>query len=409
LAVAAALFIWILSADRAQGWAVAADGRKVRIAKVTYGTDHRFTEGKPWVRLLKPLLGNAWAARRGCYEVRFTNATPVLMVWTHWDNMYDGSQRPAEATISDGHGTESELVLNRWNAQAWYNRPDDPRQSQAYVAWLFKNYPRQSDTLHLRIFDRDKRMAPNPAVRVTFQNPVRSKASPSSGKIPPLSVTNTGVEFILRNVSEISNALWRFDFLVRTNGQPDPCWRIARLTASTPAGNILATRSNIAPGAADPLTFELRGALWPDEPAWRFTVDFCRASDFEPFELWRANDVPVPPRGSPFQLSTNLGAASSKFEFRLESIPQSAPFSRLRRNANLFCQFYSESEQILLVRAADEQGREAKVEPGHVTPDGLRNFGLLIPRDAQTLDFTFAIRRSRVVTFDIRADPRSQE
>ena len=394
--------LWVIF-NREQHAATATDGRKVSIAKVTRGTIHSFTEGRLWVRLLKPLMGARWAARRGCYEVRFTNATPALMVWTHWDGMHETNPLPIEAAIGDAHGTETELVLSRWNGQAWWTRSDDPRKNQAYVAWLFKNFPRRSEMLHLHVYDRDERMSPTQAVSIAFSNPVRAKTPLERGRPLPLSVTNAGTVFTLNRLAETSNALWRFDFIVHTNGQPDPSWRIAELTASDPTGNVFGTRSNIAPGAAASLAFALPGALWPDEPVWHFAVEFCRAADFAPSELWHATAIPVPPKGTPFQLSTNLGLATSRFDFRLESVPLQVPYhlGGVRRNANIFLRLHSPVERLFLLKATDDQGREATIEPGHITPDGLRNFGLVTPREAKSLDFTFAVRKSTVIKFDV--------
>jgi hypothetical protein len=153
VAVVVAFVVFLKS--RAPAGATAADGRRVTIEKVTYGTSHSFRTGKAWVRVLKPVLGPRWAAQRGCVEMRFTNAEPALMVWTRWSGISKTNPLPLEATMLDEPGTESELVLSRWNQTDWWahtNRFD----STSYVAWMFRNSPRGSRTMHLRIYDRDK-------------------------------------------------------------------------------------------------------------------------------------------------------------------------------------------------------------------------------------------------------------
>lgn len=402
-----ALFLGVLVLlHRPTPTATLADGRKVTIERVTYGADHRFTVGKWWVRMLKPILGNKWAARRDCYELRFTNAFPTLMVWTSWKQPSYTNSLPLEAMIDAEQGVESrsELVVSRWNdGSPWMPLPES-HEPNARVAWLFPNFPRRSETLRLRLYDRDERNVLTQAVEIAFSNPTPQRFPKWTGTPLPVTKENAGVEFVLTNVRPVSNALWRLEFLVRTNGQPDFSWRVGEVTASSASGNLLSTISNLASLPATNLVFNLRGALWPEEPVWRFAAEFCRATDFQPDELWIASDIAVPSRGAPFQITTNVGSHRARvIVFKLESVPQTVPYhpGGLRRNANIHLRFKSGQERLFLVKVTDDQGRAVKTELGFVTSDGLHDFGLLIPRDAKSLNFTFAIRKSRMVEFNV--------
>jgi hypothetical protein len=394
------LLLWRISGPRG----TAADGRKVTLAKVTYGTEHSFEQGKLWVRVLKPIMGARWAAQRGCNGVEFTNATPALMIWTDWDGIYRTNWLATEATIVDEAGTESELVLSRWNAQVPWKQPTDPEANQAYVAWMFKNFPRRSGTLRLRIYDRDKRFAPTQAVEIAFSNPVRERFPAWRGEQLPLRKLIGAHDFILKDLRSISNALWQVDFEVRTNGQADHSWRIGNLTASDSSGNMLNTRSNPASTPQTNLSFALKGALWPEEPAWKLAVEFCRVVDLQPQELWFVRNIPVPARSLPFQLKTNLASFGTRpIEIHLETTPPQMPYTPrgISRNAHLNFRAPSAdgATRLFLLKVEDDQRREAQIEPGYVSPDGLHTFGLRIPTNSQTLDLTFAIRTSTVVEF----------
>jgi hypothetical protein len=386
--------------------ATTADGRRVTIEKVTFGTHHRFIHGKWWVRLLRPIRGKAWAAQRGAYETRFTNATPALMVWTRWEGIDKSHPVGIEATLVDGPGNESEVIVYRWfDGPPTYGNP--PGTAAYRVAWIFNSHPRRSETLRLRVYDRDKRYILTQAVEIAFFNPKRvRRPSEWPGREPPLVITTNGVQFALTSAQETSNALWRLNFVVRTNGVIDPSWLAGGVTASSASGNLLVTRSNLPTATATNITFHLRGALWPEEPMWRFGVEFVRTADFRPAELWTLTNLAIPARNMPLQFTTNLPTlAGHPLQFKLESIPRAPPSPYrprgIRRNANLYVHFEAPDRHLLLVEGTDDQGRriESEVFPG--APRLHYFFGLEIPPGAQSLDLTFAIRSPTIVKFDV--------
>jgi hypothetical protein len=385
--------------------ATTADGRTVTIEQVTFGTHHRFIHGKWWVRLLRPIRGKSWAAQRGCYETRFTNDRPALMVWTRWQTIDKSQPFATEATVVDQSGTESEV-----NSYRWYDGPlahgNPPGAAAWRVGWVFNSYPRRSKTLRLRFHDRDKRHMLTQVVEVAFSNPKRKRRfSEWPRRELPLVITSNDVQFALTSVHETSNALWRLNFVVRTNGVIDPSWLVGGVTASSVSGNLFVTRSNLAAASATNIAFQLRGALWPEEPTWRFGVEFVRTADFQPAELWKLPNLAIPARNMPLQFTTNLSTlAGHPLGFKLESIPRAPPSPYrprgIRRNANLYVHFEAPDRHLLLVEAKDDQGRriESEVFPG--APRLHYFFGLEIPPGAQSVDLTFAIRPPTIVKFD---------
>ena len=380
--------------------AVTADGRRIAIEKITFGTRHSFTQGKWWVRLLKPIRGERWAVQRGYSDVRITNDVPALMVWTRWEGVHRLNAGVAvEATVLDETGIESELVLNRWNALPW-SLSGGPGPQDGYVAWLFSNFPRRAEKIHLRIYDRDRQyVSTRQAAEIAFSNPARKRIAEWRGSGLPLIITTNNFQFALTSVQPASNALWRFNFVVRTNGQPDYSWLIGGITATSASGNIFGTRSNLATTVATNLSFQLRGALWPEEPVWRFATEFFRAVDFQPNELWTLTNIAIPTRALPFRLTTNFIAhANRQAEFTLESVPSFRP--GVRRNANVSVRFEAADLHLFLLSASDDQGRQIKFEVDRGVPRMVYLFGLAIPAGAQSVNLTFAICRPTVVAFD---------
>lgn len=397
LLIALALAVAVLLALRgASPTATAPDGRKVTIEKVTFGTHHRFVSGKWWVRVLKPIRGKRWAAQRGSYETRFTNDTPGLMVWTRWEGLTRSNGLAVEVTMLDQRGTESELIVYRW-----YDGPD--AETGAYrMAWVFNNYPRRSDPLRVRFYDRDTRYALTQAVELTFSNPTRQTSKEWSGGSLPLVVAANRTQFALNRVEQTSNALWRLHFDVRTNGIIDPAWLVAGVTASSALGNVFGQSSNLAVATVTNPAFQLRGALWPEESAWRFAADFVRAGDFQPAELWTLTNISIPARNLPFQMTTNLPAHSRHpIELKLESIPPTVPYLRGAgpRNAALFVSFKAPDRHLFLFAASDELGSEIPVEVDPGAPRLIYAFGLRVPKTARSINLTFAIRKTTPVTF----------
>jgi len=405
LAIAMVVFF---ATSRHPATATAADGRKITVERVTLGTHHHFTVGKWWARLLKPIRGKSWAAQRGCYEVRFTNDTPALMVWTRWEPVNRSNTVAVQAAIVDEHGTESELGLNHWNAvPGSFGGSSEP----AYVAWLFHNFPRRSEPLRLRIYERDKRSLLTQVVELTFSNPVLDRFTEWLGSELPVKVTTNDRGFVLNSAQQTSNALWRLSFSVRTNGAVDPSWLVGGVTASSASGNIFSTRSNLASAALANISFNLRGALWPEEPVWRFAAEFVHTADFQSGELWALTNVTIPIRGMPVQFATNIAAdVRQPVEFKIESIPRRPPDRRggMRRNANIDVRFEAPDRHVLLVEAKDDQGRqiESEVDPG--APRTVYAFGLAIPEDARAVDLTFAVRRFVTVDFYVKGTSLSR-
>jgi hypothetical protein len=402
--VAMAVALVLVLRSRTSASATAPDARRVTVEKITYGTKHSFTLGKAWVRVLKPVLGTRWAARHGCVKMQFTNAEPALMVWTRWSGVSITNPLSLEATILDEHGTESELVLSRWNesdARAHTNRFD----STSYVGWIFRNYPRRSRSLSLRIYDRDTDYRPIPVVQISFPNPAPKRYPRWTGRQAPVSRTNEGAVFTLEEVNG-ADALWNDRFQVTTNGLPDASWQVASLQATDATGNIIGARTNVMANAHLKTVFTLRGALWPDERARRLSVEFCRAFDFSTNELWTTPPLDVLPFTTAAGPITNSSVNGHIVVVKVFDPGQAFLLAGSRANGVAWVSLETNPVPacLMLVRAQDDLGREVEHKPVSVTPDHKYVYDLFRPTGGRAVRLTFAVRQSTIIDFDVAAE-----
>jgi hypothetical protein len=410
--LAIAVFVAILLAivvlfPRLPPGAAAADGRRLTIEKITWGTDHSFTLGKLWVRVLKPILGTPWAARRGCVEIHFTNAEPALMVWTRWTGISMTNPLPVEATILDQQGTESEMVVCRWN-QSDFQIQTNRFESTSYVGWIFGNYPRRSRTLSMRIYDQKRQHRERPVVEMAFANPAPTKYPQWSGERLPMTRTNNGgTEFTLKAVTAESTGWWAH-FQTQTDGARS--WQTGGITTRDVTGNSATRRIIPAASLNRHGVFALPGALWPGERAWRFSVEFCRGGEFADDELWTTPSLALQPASAATSVAiTNFSLNGSTLmvwqpQLRAEAMPWPG---KTGQSAGIGARLDAGSAplRLFLVRAVDEQNREVQIDQSPSSFSmGWYHFEFLVPARAQSLRFTFAVRKSVMIDFDVAAE-----
>jgi len=411
LAVVLAALAALLLSARAPT-ATAADGREVTIERVTYGTDHRFVQGKLWVRLLKPFLGTPWAAQRGCLETRFDSTNPVMMVWTRWTGISGTNPVPLEVSVIDENGTESELVNARWNQSDW--SADTNRSGSTYhVAWMLRNYPRRDGRLRMRAYGRDRRYARVSIVEIAIPNSGPTRHRQWSGHQPPVSVTNNSVEFTLKEFSNIGSNNWNARFEVRTNGQPDSSWQIAGIHATDATGNLVSTRGQVMAATRKEPLIILNGALWRSERAWRISADFCRAFDFRTNEIWTTPQIALPfirTSGTTNLSLTNvvLGCTLVLGELHASFNPIDPGRAGSRLTLTAWLRDMPAPSRLFLVEAVDDLRQEIMMRQVDSYPVGWHTFSLLAPSHSKTAQFTFAVRRTTPIAFDVAnpAPPR---
>jgi hypothetical protein len=385
--------------------ATAGDGRKVTIERTTYGTEHRFVQGPLWGRILTPLLGTRWAARHHCFETRFTSTNPVMVVWTRWSGISRTNPLPQEASLVDASGTESELVVPRWNQTDWWTRTNR-FESTDLVAWVFPNYPRRDDPLRLRIYDHDTLHQRQRVVEMAFPNPGPTHYEQWAGKLSPIIHTNARGEFTLKSFAQVTPDSWDAVFEVRTNGSIDSSWQFGRISAHDATGNFVSTMTNVVPGGRGPAAVGLRGALWPHEHAWKISAEFYRGFDFASNECWTTPQIPLRPMTQVWSTNLSLTNLAVNGSMVVVGELQNNMNVQLWRNSRasllLTARLLATTEpsRLFVVNAVDDRQRPVEVQQ---TAWGAQwqNFSLLLPSDGRALQLTLAVRKATLAEFEV--------
>src|SRR2546425_748286 len=87
----AALLAWRGGAARS---ATLADGRRVTIEKITYGTNHQFVYANLLAKLASPIVPGQWKAKMGVRTVTMQTPPGSVVIWGVW-KFPTGANRPA--------------------------------------------------------------------------------------------------------------------------------------------------------------------------------------------------------------------------------------------------------------------------------------------------------------------------
>ena len=163
----------------------------------------------------------------------------------------------------------------------------------------------------------------------------------------------------------------------------------------------------------DALTFD--GAFWPGESAWKLRFEFSRAAGFEPDELFPFNGMTAPTSSQIIMLENSTNVAGCKLQLAAvtgDQVQQPGDLAGLTvtnlSNISIRVDPKPPDHRLTLVRVTDESGREAETNQGIDFGQPQRVFGFKMPDGAKTLNFTFALHKSRFVEFLARpefADP----
>ncbi len=410
----AVVVIWVfVKTPPGRRTATLPDGRQVTLLAATFGTQHRFVVGKPWLRPLAPVLPDAWLKKLGMQVFSYTSPTPTLRVWASVRGG-KGALFPLEdASVGDGHGLETEPIRRLLAAY--------PSGLGTIMGWEFTHFPRRDKTIRVGIYLRDNGSRPHRAAQFTVDNPARRSYPVWTAQPPPLTRKEGDLEFALLNltagetvpeklkpargfVAPWSTAVFR----VSQAGQPVDEWRVAGLELADATGNSFAPRATTFTQVGDYLLFGFGAAFWPGESAWKLRAEFSRAAGFSSNELILVRSVAVPPTNGQTQI--NFQAVVNGITLRVNELSRTLPggtatIGGRRWNAEVLATAIPPTPGVHLdlVSVADDQGRLIHRERNYSDPTGRHSFLLLIPPDAATLDFTFALPQSRFAEFLVPA------
>jgi hypothetical protein len=392
--------------------ATLSDGRQVLLASTTYGTNHWFYAGNSLVKAIRGYIKPARALQLGLRSYLHLSAETNLVFWTYW--RFPGTNRASLfASVCDRHGIESDPAPPAVFAPV-------PQRPEALVAWQFKNFPRREKTFLLHFYERDQQYRPHWIGELKVRNPVHVRFREWSASAPPVTVKQGELKFSLvelRSAEPVperlrtqasSVARWTIAvFEVRHLDMEDSSWKVRRFEALGATGNSFTLFAPKVQQRDGELLVGFSNVLWPDEPIWKFKVEFSSEANFVPDETWTAHTVPLG-RGAPTVLS-NLnvslqGTTLTDLELRVLSQSELSPSLPPPRNTSLKLQFNPAIPglRIDLVRAVDDRGRELSRDDGLEFPLGTCATRFQTFADSQSVDLTFAGRKSRLIEFLVR-------
>ena len=414
IAAAGLLGGWALvraSADSRSRTIRLADGRKFTLRAVTFGTEHRYVHGQPWAKALLPLLPLRWQSRFGLVVLRHKTEGSTIMFWGSWRG---GSRLPPfpptvdDASVSDLHGSESEPV--RFQVSAY------PGGSETVLGWNFANFPRRQERIGLRLYHRDNDYRPHFAGECQVGNPAVREYPFWTGSAPPTTRTNGDWEFTLVDFATRERipervkptrgyiATWtRGAFQVAQKGKPSELWQLAAVEVRDATGNYLQHAFLPSLSPTNQAWFGFNSVLWPGEEGWRLGVEFTRAGEFSPADLWTVPAVPIP--------GPNLSSTSERYRklhgvmiegLELSWLPAGAWMNADRMRSgrlNIRMTPPARGVRLHLIRVVDDRGKQIRFEPAYINPIGIYGFKVMIPTNSEALDFTFAVQQSEILEF----------
>ena len=403
--------VWSISGDSRNRSVRLADGREFTLRAVTFGKEHRYVHGKPWLKALVLILPARWHSRFGLAVLSYKTEVFTIMFWGSWRG---GSVVPPfpptvdDASVTDLRGSECEPM--RFQASAY------PGGGETVLGWNFANFPRREKRVGLRLYFRDNEQKPNFVGECHIPNPACREYPAWEGSAPPITRTNGDWEFtFLRFVtgepipaklkpSRGYLAPWTHGaFRITRKGEMSELWQVAGVEVRDATGNFFQHTFLTAGPPINPVAFGCNSMLWPGETGWKLEVEFARTGEFTPEDLWAVKGVPVPElniRTTSELHRTIHGVTIGGVELSvLPAGPWMKPAGMLSGTVNVRVVPPVRGVRINLVGVMDEQGRQLRSQSAYINPIGFYGFNLMIPTNSRALDFTFAAQQSYVLEF----------
>ena len=374
------------------------DGTTLTLKAVTYGTEH-YCRGGLWqwlLRRLPPKLVARFVSRRDA----LTTNRPSIVFWL----ARGGNAQPTGDLVlcdSSAFGVCGDYVMMR----------QGPPGAQV-EGWAFQYWPRRARTFTLRIYERGRQWGQSNLIgEFTIRNPQWRNYPVWTAPPPPLTAHVEDLSITLLDLvagvgpgsynhqpeSNPTRALTRADFRVERAGQLTREWELVNIESGDATGNwIPRYRGTGAEG--DVKEGELQPHPWPAESAWKLRAGFSQRSDFLPSELWTLRGLPVWGRNATNNetLQTNLQGVALEYTGQAR---------RSWLNGNHHFNFRltpaSPDYRLTVVKATEDQGREAKVENWYEGPREWA-FALNVNTNATSLDLTVALHRTRYAEFLVK-------
>jgi hypothetical protein len=306
------------------------DDSKVILLGVDYGRHHVVPGGKlppAPARVSTPagrggdrgFGGFGAAARPG--NGSFNTPTDTLVAWvrTKYDyspNQYHGFQ----FYVYDPAGAACGMISTR--------NVSGNQQGDDILAIQLDAFPRRTGKLYLRaqesysggqeVADGKFRIS-NPAAKKSYAK-WTPEPLPIKQQQDDLSVTLTklaaGVDMPYQrnqdNPDDAMNKAVQVTFHVEQGGKPVSFWEPTTVATTDATGNRVMTGVNPSQSQDGDKTVTYQYGLWPDEPAWKLSVEFQQKSGFTTNDEWTVRNIPVQPGSQ--QEMWNYGNQNSRMK-----------------------------------------------------------------------------------------------
>jgi hypothetical protein len=422
------------------------DGSQLTLLKVTHGTNHVCRYGNRWQDLLYPILPQKLRTKFPPRVMTFPSGSgDTVMVWLRHDGGATSTSWPPPFYLAaaDEKGLESGLqhsasltrTLNTINPATTPPVGAAPVRvslvggsSSQISGWEQREYPRRAARFEIRVYQEEAGGKVRPMGAFAVRNPRpgqvpnwTAETLPATRRTNELEITLTSLQTGLTGnetgqgpAGEGARSFSRATFQLKENGARTEKWSVCGISASNAAGEVRPGGSYGSHWLRGEHKLDFPSALWPEEPAWKLLVDFARTEDFPSDDLWIIKDVKIPLRGELMEARavTNLHHAELEFlgvSGAKAKLPDGYAGIRPNGNIHLRTPHPMDGLRIVLVEARDDQGRklEAKGSTARASMGGRGNtpremqhgFAVEIPRDAKSLDITFAVTRVRRIEF----------
>jgi hypothetical protein len=191
---------------------------------------------------------------------------------------------------------------------------------------------------------------------------------------------------------------------VAETNQPTTDWQPVGVESWDATGNRAVNRSWSTSTENDEVEIRYQDSLWPNEPAWKLRVEFSRAANFPPDELWTPSEISVAENTRQIGRDDAVPVISTNLLDVAVGILGIEPRSESNRDARLKVRMKPvvEGVRLTLTGITDETGRTIKLGGSGWSGDGSKRdyeYHLRDLDDAKTLRVTLALHRSRYAEF----------